>query len=159
MAISKKTADQWFTEYGESHQNKTNKLIHWVMVPIIFFTVVGFLWEIPQLSLMESSVWFNWASVAMVPAMLFYLLMSPSIMIGMLGFTAACLGLAHWLSISVAIPLWQICLVAFVVAWIFQFIGHEIEGKKPSFFKDLQFLLVGPAWLMGFIYRRLGIKY
>ena len=55
--------------------------------------------------------------------------------------------------------LWAICLGIFVVAWIFQFIGHKIEGKKPSFFKDLQFLMIGPAWLLGFVYRKIGLKY
>ena len=43
--------------------------------------------------------------------------------------------------------------MVFVLAWIGQFIGHLIEGKRPSFFKDLQFLLIGPAWLMAFVYR------
>ena len=50
-------------------------------------------------------------------------------------------------------------LMIFIVAWIGQFIGHKIEGKKPSFFQDLQFLLIGPAWLLSFIYDKLGIKY
>ena len=54
-------------------------------------------------------------------------------------------------------PLWQVCLLLFVLAWIGQFYGHKVEGKKPSFLKDLQFLLIGPAWLMNFIYKRLGI--
>ena len=54
---------------------------------------------------------------------------------------------------------WRLSLGIFVVAWIGQFIGHKIEGKKPSFFQDLQFLLIGPAWLMGFIFRKLHIKY
>jgi uncharacterized membrane protein YGL010W len=56
-------------------------------------------------------------------------------------------------------PLWQIAAVLFVLAWIGQFIGHKIEGKKPSFFKDLQFLLIGPAWLMSFVYRSAGLPY
>ena len=56
-------------------------------------------------------------------------------------------------------PVWRSALVVFVVAWIGQFIGHKIEGKKPSFLQDLQFLLIGPAWLLGFIYRKLGIRY
>ena len=47
----------------------------------------------------------------------------------------------------------------FVLAWIGQFVGHMIEGRKPSFFEDVKFLLVGPAWLLGFIYRRAGIRY
>ena len=56
-------------------------------------------------------------------------------------------------------PLWSICAVAFVLAWIGQFIGHAIEGRRPSFFKDLQFLMIGPLWLLAAAYRRLGIRY
>ena len=56
-------------------------------------------------------------------------------------------------------PLWIISLYIFVIAWIGQFIGHKIEGKKPSFFQDLQFLLIGPAWLLSFVYNKIGIKY
>ena len=55
--------------------------------------------------------------------------------------------------------LFTISLVLFVVAWIGQFIGHKLEGAKPSFFKDLQFLLIGPAWLLSFIYKKMGIAY
>ena len=55
--------------------------------------------------------------------------------------------------------LWQACLALFVVGCIFQFVGHKIEGKKPSFFEDIQYLMIGPAWLLSFIYNRLGIRY
>jgi uncharacterized membrane protein YGL010W len=57
------------------------------------------------------------------------------------------------------LPVWQTSLGLFVLAWIGQFIGHKIEGKKPSFFKDVVFLLIGPAWLMHFIYKKLDIAY
>jgi uncharacterized membrane protein YGL010W len=56
-------------------------------------------------------------------------------------------------------PLWQVAAVVFVLAWTGQFIGHVFEGRRPSFFKDLQFLLIGPAWLLSFIYRHLGLEY
>ena len=56
-------------------------------------------------------------------------------------------------------PLWIFSVIIFVIAWIGQFIGHKIEGKKPSFIEDLQFLLIGPAWLLSFIYKKIGIKY
>jgi uncharacterized membrane protein YGL010W len=59
----------------------------------------------------------------------------------------------------ISIRLEWIAGALFVFAWVFQFAGHEVEGKKPSFFKDLQFLLIGPAWLMHFLFRRLGIPY
>jgi uncharacterized membrane protein YGL010W len=50
-------------------------------------------------------------------------------------------------------------IAIFVVAWIGQFIGHKIEGKKPSFFDDLRFLLIGPLFVLGFLYRRLNVAY
>lgn len=78
--------------------------------------------------------------------------------LGILVFSALCLRGVIWLGM-LSVPVWMSALTIFVLAWIGQFIGHNIEGKKPSFLKDLQFLLIGPAWLMGFIYRKLNIKY
>ena len=60
---------------------------------------------------------------------------------------------------TLATPLWQVCLAIFVVAWIGQFVGHAVEGRRPSFFKDVQFLLIGPLWILAFVYRRLGLSY
>ena len=60
---------------------------------------------------------------------------------------------------SAGLPLWLVCVVIFVLAWIVQFYGHKIEGAKPSFLEDLQFLMIGPAWLMSFIYKKLGVAY
>ena len=80
-------------------------------------------------------------------------------MLGMLLWSLVCLALCRLIDQHVAWPLWAVCTALFVAAWIGQFYGHHIEGKKPSFLKDLQFLMIGPAWLMGFIYRRLGVNY
>lgn len=159
-----KTIDQWLEEYGESHRNKTNKLIHWICVPSIMFSVLGMLASIPTLSLFnwvpaDLALFANWAGVVMILAMLFYLRLSFMMFLGMAVIAIAMMfGVREVAKIQLA-PLWVICLAIFVVAWIFQFIGHKIEGKKPSFFKDLQFLLIGPAWLLGFIFRKIGLKY
>ena len=67
--------------------------------------------------------------------------------------------LIYLIELKVNLALWKVSLIIFVIAWIGQFIGHEIEGKKPSFLQDIQFLLIGPAWLLSFIYKKLGIKY
>ena len=52
-----------------------------------------------------------------------------------------------------------IYLLIFIIAWVGQFIGHKIEGQKPSFFEDIQFLLIGPAWIISFIYKKMGINF
>ena len=60
---------------------------------------------------------------------------------------------------TLAWPLWLTSVVIFIVAWIGQFVGHAVEGKRPSFFKDLQFLLIGPLWLLAAAYRRFSVPY
>jgi uncharacterized membrane protein YGL010W len=157
---AKKTADQWFAEYGESHQDDTNELIHWICVPLIFFCVLGFVATIPvPLQLLELAPWFSWALVAITIAFVFYLRLSPRLSAGLLFFMALCYAGITALELFAPWPLWKICLVIFVLAWIGQFIGHKIEGKKPSFFKDIVFLLIGPAWLMSMVYKKFGQKY
>lgn len=158
-----KTIDSWFSDYGESHQNQTNKLIHWICVPFIFFSIIALLAAIPadRLKSLFATEWqpyIHYGTVLIVLGLLFYLRLSWRMAIGILLFSALCLRAVIWLQ-RLDFPLWGSALIIFVAAWIGQFIGHKIEGKKPSFFKDLQFLMIGPAWLMGFIYRKLNIKY
>lgn len=155
--------DQLLSEYGESHQNETNKAIHWICVPLIFFSVVGLIASIPTAGLESilgnGNPYANWATVVLVLVTIYYVSLSIPLSIGMMLFGALCLFVTRMLIRVDVAPLWMISIGIFVVAWIGQFYGHKVEGKKPSFFKDLQFLLIGPAWLMHFIYKRIGIPY
>lgn len=154
--------DQLLTEYGESHQNQTNKLIHWICVPLIFLSIVGLLWSVPSDNLrfvLGTGPFNNWATIALFVTVLYYMRISFPLSIGMAAFSVFCLWSVRLIEMNVALPLWQVSLIIFAQAWIGQFYGHKVEGKKPSFFKDLQFLLVGPAWLMHFIYKKLGLRY
>jgi uncharacterized membrane protein YGL010W len=137
--------DNLFSRYGESHRNPTNKAIHWICVPLITWSLLAALWAWTPVA----------AYVLIALAVAFYISLSLPIAIGMLvvsGFMVLTLTVVTEHLLIVAI-------VVFVAAWIGQFIGHKIEGKKPSFFEDIKFLLIGPAWLLGFAYRRLGIAY
>ncbi len=158
--MPKKSADQWFAEYGESHQDHANELIHWICVPLIFFSVLGFIWEIPTPIAWESNLpWFNWSILPIVGVTLFYLRLSIPLAIGMLAFMALCQTIHLRIEAKTSWAVWKVCLVIFTLAWIGQFIGHKIEGKKPSFLADVVFLLIGPAWLLSKIYRKVGLKY
>ncbi|MBF9253069.1 DUF962 domain-containing protein [Pontibacter sp. 172403-2] len=159
-----KNMQQWFDAYGQSHQNHTNKLIHWICVPLIFFSIVGLLASIPSDVLKAlfppaMQPYIHFGTVVLVLGLLFYLRLSFTMFLGMALVCAVVLWAVHALDAATGTPLWLICLVIFVLAWAGQFYGHKVEGKKPSFFNDLQFLLIGPAWLLGFIYRKLGIPY
>lgn len=146
-------------EYGESHQNPTNKFIHWLAVPAIFWTIVALLWEIPVPAVFLDVPSLNWATIALVLTIIYYAVLSWTLAVGMVLFTLCCFGVISLYQGAplFGLPLWQFAISVFVIAWIFQFIGHKIEGKKPSFFKDVQFLLIGPAWLMSFLYRKLRL--
>lgn len=149
----------WLTEYGESHQHPTNKLIHWICVPLIVLSLIGLLWSIPVPTVLPGlPLLANWATLFIALALVYYLLLSPPLALGMLVFSVVVIGITAWLD-TFALPLWLIAVIIFVLAWIGQFIGHKIEGRKPSFFKDLQFLLIGPLWLLAFIYRRFDWHY
>jgi uncharacterized membrane protein YGL010W len=155
--------DNLLSEYGVSHQNPTNKLIHWICVPLIFFSLMGLIASIPSGVLSsafgEGSMYANWAAVVLALALIYYITLSFPLTIGMFLFALACLFFINQLVLLNIAPLWLVSLGIFVAAWIGQFYGHKVEGKKPSFFKDVQFLMIGPAWLMHFIYKKIGIPY
>jgi uncharacterized membrane protein YGL010W len=154
-----RTVADWLSEYGSSHQNPANKLLHWLCVPPIVLSVMGLLWSLPvPAAIAALSPWANWATVAALAALAYSLWLSPSLALGEALAFFGLLCLTRALS-ELPWPLWATSLVIFVVAWIGQFIGHAIEGKRPSFFKDLQFLLIGPLWLLAAAYRRLSLPY
>src|SRR5215203_1559361 len=152
--------DYLLQEYGESHQNVTNKAIHWICVPLIFFSIVGLIASIPAKGLERflgnGNPYANWAAVVMILVLVYYTTLSIPLSFGMLLFGVLCLFLTKVIAQANVAPLWLISVIIFILAWIGQFYGHKVEGKKPSFFKDVQFLLIGPAWLMHFVYRKLG---
>jgi uncharacterized membrane protein YGL010W len=103
----------------------------------------------------------HFGTVVIAIGLLFYLRLSFVMAMGILIWCLFCLWGNVWLGViePFGLVLWQSSLSLFVLAWIGQFIGHKIEGESPSFFKDLQFLMIGPAWLISFIYKKIGIKY
>lgn len=153
-----RSIDAWLNEYGESHKNPTNKLVHWICVPAIFFSVVGLLYGVKFPVYIAENLQLNLAMVILALVSLYYIRLSVTLAVGLLLFAGLCLYLAQQVE-NQGLVLWQVSLGIFVIAWIGQFWGHKVEGKKPSFFKDLQFLMIGPAWLMHFIYKKIGIPY
>lgn len=153
--------DLLFAEYSKSHRNATNKFIHWICVPLIFCSILGFISLIPSPHFCLS--YFGCISIISIITIilisLFYVRLSLLIGIVMLIIMSLTEHLIYLININFGKQSWTVYLSVFIVTWIFQFIGHKIEGKKPSFLKDLQFLLIGPIWLLGFILKKTGIRY
>jgi uncharacterized membrane protein YGL010W len=152
--------DGLLTEYGDSHQDLRNKALHWICVPVIVWTVVALLWSLPFPAFAQGlSFPLNWAIVVLLLAQLYWFSLSWKLGLGLLLYNLCMIQVTVVVEHAAPWPLWQVAAVLFVLAWIGQFVGHLIEGKRPSFFKDLQFLLIGPAWLLAALYRLAGLRY
>ncbi|MFM5464999.1 Mpo1 family 2-hydroxy fatty acid dioxygenase [Aeromonas simiae] len=146
-----KSIDAWFAAYATCHRHPGNLAIHQVAVPGIYLSVIGLLQALP------APVGAGWGALIAIPVLLFYLRLSFSLCVGMALFTAA--GLWLWQGMAAVSPIWPWALTLFVLLWLAQFIGHRWEGRRPAFFTDLQFLLIGPLWVLAGLYRRLRIPY
>jgi uncharacterized membrane protein YGL010W len=150
--------DVLLDQYSSDHQNPANQLIHLVCVPAIVWSVTAMLWTIPV-----PGTWFKpgaFSALAMFLAWAYYWRLSRRLSIGLFAcFFASVLvnrGIAQSFGMSF---LFNLAIAVFVVAWIGQFIGHRIEGKRPSFFTDIVYLLIGPLWTLRKLYQRVGIDY
>lgn len=137
--------DQLLAHYGESHQNPANELIHYAAIPLIMLSIVGLIFAIHPL-----------AAYAFIGAsLIYYIRLSRTFTLAMAAISAIGLALVHLMGdYRIAI-----CASIFVVAWIFQFIGHRIEGKKPSFFEDVQYLWVGPLFVLSHLFLKRGLRW
>jgi uncharacterized membrane protein YGL010W len=152
----------WLDEYSASHQNPTNILIHEVCVPVIAFTVLGFLWSIPVPKFIRRNVgnlFSHFIPMLVIgPVLAFYFRLSTKMAVIMSAIVLSAFLLLAKME-QKQIRIFRLSLIVFIIGWIGQFIGHGIEGKKPSFAEDLQFLAVGPLWTLASAFRALGIEY
>lgn len=151
--------DQWLDAYAVSHQNPTNKRLHWICVPAIVVSLIGMLWALPVPALFtEASPWLNWGTLFLAAGLAYYLILSLPLAMGMVPVIAGIIAIVSFMD-SLPGSLALLSLAVFVIAWIGQFIGHKIEGQKPSFFEDIQFLMIGPLWILAAVFRGAGLKY
>ncbi|CAF1062113.1 unnamed protein product [Rotaria sordida] len=154
----------WLDEYSQSHQNSINILIHKICVPTITITVIAMLWCLPIIPknirhiISIDQVGLINPSLIIIPIIAFYWNLSSTLAITMTLLFLILIILLILLEKN-HVRIFRIALIIFILAWIGQFIGHEIEGKKPAFFKDLQFLLIGPLWTLTHAFKFMGIDY
>jgi uncharacterized membrane protein YGL010W len=147
----------WLYRYSQDHQHPTNQLLHAICVPLIVWSAIAMMWTIPV-----PEAWFrpgSWAVLAIVLSFAWYWKHSRRLGAALLVALAIMALGCFWADRQIgAAALLRTGLAVFVIAWLGQFIGHLIEGRRPSFFTDLAYLLVGPAWLMDKLLRRLGFR-
>jgi uncharacterized membrane protein YGL010W len=144
-ASAPRRVDRLLAHYGQSHRNPVNERIHFVAIPLIMLSLLGLL-----------SAVHPWLAYGLVAAsMVYYLRLSGVFLATMAFVSAAMLGLVHAMGEHVL----SISATVFALAWIAQFVGHRIEGRRPSFFEDLQYLWVGPIFVLSKLFLKLGIRW
>jgi uncharacterized membrane protein YGL010W len=144
-AATIRKVDTLLAHYGSSHKNATNELIHFFAIPLIMLSIVGLMYALHP-----------WVAYAFVAASLvYYARLSTIFLIAMIVWSALLFGLISLMGDQV----WQTSLIIFIGAWIAQFIGHHLEGKKPSFFEDIQYLWVGPLFVLSKLFEKIGITW
>ena len=154
-----KNIHDWNEEYGLYHKNRINKIIHWICIPLIIFSLFGLLSLMSyEFTIDQGHYKINVLGIFIILVLGYYLRLSKPLTLGMLIISLLFAGIIDFISLNKKSALLYLYLGIFILAWIGQFIGHKFEGKKPAFFKDLQFLLIGPLWLLSYIYNKLNIK-
>ena len=147
MDIPQRKVDTLLQHYGLSHTHPVNEVIHFVAIPAIMLSLNGLLFAVhPALVLL-----------LIAGSLVYYARLSWPFTLCMLLLSSVMLALVD--AMDAAGVLVQSSVGIFVLAWIFQFIGHHLEGKKPSFFEDLQYLLVGPLFVLSKAFERLGVRW
>ncbi|WP_048441404.1 DUF962 domain-containing protein [Caenimonas sp. SL110] len=145
QSAATRKVDQLLAHYGESHRNPRNETIHFVAIPLIMLSLVGLLYA--------AHPWIAYAFIA--ASMVYYARLSLVFLLTMAALSAVALVLVNAMG-ALVLPA---SIAIFVLAWIAQFVGHKIEGKKPSFFEDLQYLWVGPLFVLSRLFLKLGIRW
>jgi uncharacterized membrane protein YGL010W len=137
--------DQLIAHYGSSHMHPTNELIHFLAIPLIMLSLCGLMFALHP-----------WVAYAFIAAsMVYYARLSGVFFVSMVIWSVLIIALLHAMGAKVLVA----SVAIFVFAWTIQFIGHKIEGKKPSFFEDIQYLWVGPMFVLSKLFIKLGIKW
>jgi uncharacterized membrane protein YGL010W len=133
-ALPERRIDQLLAHYGESHQHPVNERVHFIAIPLIMLSLIGLIFCIHP-----------WLAYGFMAASMVYYARLSSVFLAAMGvWSVLLLALVHAMG-DARLPL---CVAIFVGAWVLQFIGHKLEGKKPSFFEDVQYLWVGPLFVL-----------
>jgi uncharacterized membrane protein YGL010W len=136
------------TNYANYHRDRRNIVTHFIGIPMIMVAVTG---------LLSRPFWWV-AAAAGFSFCVYYFLLDLRFAIAMTAFFS----LAVWAGNSIALQsttVWlAVSLGLFVIGWIFQFLGHYYEGKKPAFFDDLANTLIGPLFIAAEAAFMLGLR-
>lgn len=152
-------ADPWLEQYERDHTHAVNRALHWMCIPVVVISVVGLLWSMPVPGVLrDASPVLNWGTFFLMATVVYYFILSIALAVGLLPFVVLVAVAVGWLD-NLSTPLWLVSAAAFAVAGAGLLVGHAFESRRVSLFSDLNFLMIGPLWIIASIYERLRIPY
>ena len=151
--------DGWLKHYEDTHQDLTYPVIYWAAVPMVVVGTVGVFWNMPiPDAFFEISPLLNWGTAFLMSAAVYYFIISVSLAIGMLPFVLGVAGIHTWLEQSDFSPL-RVSIGLLAAGIIGLFMGHRNKSSLRPVLQDIQLMMIGPAWLLSVLYRRIGIPF
>ena len=149
--------EDWLKRYGDSHAELTYPSLYWAAVPMVVLGTVGLLWTLPTPDEYYAiSPLLNWGSTFLMVAVVYYFIISVPLAIGMLPFVLGVAACQVWLETSDFSPL-RVSAGLLLAGIIGLWIGRRRQWSPKPVLQDLQLMMIGPAWLLSVLYRRIGI--
>jgi len=151
--------DGWLRQYEETHGDLTNPVAYWAAVPMVVLGTVGLLWSLPiPDAFFEISPLMNWGTAFLMATAVYYFIISVSLAIGMLPFVVGIAGINMWMEGS-DFSLLRMSIGTLLAGIIGLWLGHRHQTGIRPVLHDLQFMMIGPAWLLSVLYKRMGIPF
>jgi uncharacterized membrane protein YGL010W len=151
--------DVWLTRYEDTHRDLTYPAVHWTAVPMVVLGTVGLLWSLPVPDeFYRISPLFNWGSAFLMVSVVYYFIISVSLAIGMLPFVLCVAAAQMWLAQSDFTPL-RVSIGLLLAGIVGLWLGHRDQSSLKSVLQDLQMIMIGPAWMLSALYKRIGIPF
>jgi hypothetical protein len=152
-------SDGWLKRYEDTHQDVTYPTVYWAAVNMVVLGTVGIFWTLPiPDEFFEISPLLNWGTAFLMASAVYYFIISVSLAIGMLPYVLGVAGVQAWLMQSDFSPI-RVSIGLLLAGIIGLFMGHRNKSSLRPVLQDLQLMMIGPAWLLSVLYRRIGIPF
>ncbi len=149
-----KTITEQLSTYAQYHRDKRNIATHFIGIPLIV-AAVAILLSRPAFSV--GGVTLSAATLLTVAALAYYFTLDAGFGLIMTALMGAALWLGQWSAAQETSTWLALGVGGFVVGWVFQFVGHYYEGRKPAFVDDLSGLIIGPLFVVAEVLFLLGL--
>jgi hypothetical protein len=147
----------WLTEFGERQAQARFPAVYWLSLLLLLIGTVALLWSLPvPEAFREISPALNWGTAFLMAAAVYYFIISLPLGSGMILFVLGVAAVQTWLA-GLSVPLAYTGSVITGVATAGLFFGHYGTGGIFAVLRDIQLVMIAPAWALSRVYRRLGI--